>query len=84
MARDSYSYLHLPMVAGIVLVALGLKKTIGHFDDHPDTVLAFALLGGVAIYLISPRRLPLPARAHLEHPAPRAGDHPPDPGPGRG
>jgi low temperature requirement protein LtrA len=53
MARDSYSYLHLPMVAGIVLVALGLKKTIGHFDGHPDTVLAFALLGGVAIYLLS-------------------------------
>ena len=29
MARDSYSYLHFPMVAGIVLVALGLKKTLG-------------------------------------------------------
>ena len=29
MARDSYSYLHFPMVAGIVLVALGMKKTIG-------------------------------------------------------
>ena len=53
MARDSYSYLHLPMVAGIVLVALGLKKTIGHFDGHLDTVLAFALLGGVAIYLLA-------------------------------
>jgi low temperature requirement protein LtrA len=52
MARDSYSYLHLPMVAGIVLVALGLKKTIGHFDDHLETVPAFALLGGVALYLL--------------------------------
>ena len=52
MARDSYSYLHLPMVAGIVLVALGLKKTIGHFDDHLDAVPAFALLGGLAIYLL--------------------------------
>jgi low temperature requirement protein LtrA len=52
MARDSYSYLHLPMVAGIVLVALGMKKTIGHFDDHLHTVEAFALLGGVAIYLL--------------------------------
>ena len=52
MARDSYSYLHLPMVAGIVLVALGLKKTIGHFDDPLDTVPAFALLGGVALYLL--------------------------------
>ena len=26
-ARDAYSILHLPMVAGIVLVALGMKKT---------------------------------------------------------
>jgi len=52
MARDSYSYLHLLMVAGIVLVALGLKKTIGHFDDELDTVPAFALLGGLALYLI--------------------------------
>jgi low temperature requirement protein LtrA len=52
MARDSYSYLHLLMVAGIVLVALGLKKTIGHVDDHLHTVPAFALLGGVAIYLL--------------------------------
>jgi low temperature requirement protein LtrA len=52
MARDSYSYLHLVMVAGIVLVALGLKKTIGHFDDQLEAVPAFALLGGVAIYLL--------------------------------
>ena len=74
MARDSYSYLHLPMVAGIVLVALGLKKTIGHFDDHLDTVPAFALLGGVAIYLLGARRLPLPPRPHDQPPAPGARD----------
>jgi low temperature requirement protein LtrA len=53
MARDSYSYMHLAMVAGIVLVALGLKTTIGHFGDHLHAVPAFALLGGVAIYLLS-------------------------------
>jgi low temperature requirement protein LtrA len=52
MARDSYSYMHLIMVAGIVLAALGLKKTIGHFDGHLHTVEAFALLGGVAVYLL--------------------------------
>jgi len=52
MARDSYSYLHLPMIAGIVLVALGMKKTIGHFDEHLHTVAAFALLGGVGAYLL--------------------------------
>jgi len=52
MARDSYSYLHLILVAGIVLAALGLKLTIGHFDDHLHAVPAFALLGGVAVYLL--------------------------------
>jgi low temperature requirement protein LtrA len=52
MARDSYSYGHLVMVAGIVLTALGLKTTIGHFDGHLGAVPAFALLGGLAIYLI--------------------------------
>ncbi len=52
MARDSYSYLHLAMVAGIVLVALGLKMTIGHSSAHLRTVPAFALLGGLALYLL--------------------------------
>jgi low temperature requirement protein LtrA len=52
LARDSYSYLHFPMVAGIVLVALGLKTTIGHVGDALDTVPAFALLGGVSAYLL--------------------------------
>ncbi|HEY5054055.1 MAG TPA: low temperature requirement protein A [Solirubrobacterales bacterium] len=52
MARDSYSYLHLPMVAGIVLVALGLKTTIGHVGSHLQAVPAFALLGGLAFYLL--------------------------------
>ena len=33
MARDSYSFLHFPMVAGVVLIALGMKKTIAHVDD---------------------------------------------------
>jgi low temperature requirement protein LtrA len=53
MARDSYSYLHFPMVAGIVLLALGLKKTLGHVEDPLKLVPAFALLGGVAVYLLA-------------------------------
>jgi low temperature requirement protein LtrA len=50
IARDSYSYLHLPMIAGIVLVALGVKKTIGDVDKPLDTVPAMALFGGIALY----------------------------------
>ena len=50
MARDSYSYLHLPIIAGIVLVALGVKKAIGHVDEPLDTIPAVALFGGIALY----------------------------------
>ena len=53
LARDSYSYLHYPMVAGIVLSAFGLEETIAHLDEPLDWVPAFALLGGVAIYLLA-------------------------------
>jgi low temperature requirement protein LtrA len=53
IARDSFSYLHLPMVAGIVLVALGLKKTLEHVDEPLKVVPAAALLGGAAIYLLA-------------------------------
>src|SRR3954447_26648786 len=52
LARDSYSYLHFPMVAGIVLVALALKTTLGHVVDPLETVPAFALLGGVSLYML--------------------------------
>ncbi|HEX2392948.1 MAG TPA: low temperature requirement protein A [Solirubrobacterales bacterium] len=52
LARDSYSYLHFPLVAGIVLVAFGMKATIGHYDRHLDDTTAFGLLGGVAVYLL--------------------------------
>jgi low temperature requirement protein LtrA len=51
MARDSYSYLHLPMVAGIVLSALGFKKTFGHVGDPLELVPATAMLGGISLYL---------------------------------
>ena len=53
IARDSYTYLHLPMVAGIVLFALGAKKTLGHIDDDLDAVPAVALCGGAALYLLA-------------------------------
>ena len=53
LARDTFSYLHLPMFAGIVLVALGAKKVLGHVDEPLETVPAVALCCGVALYLLS-------------------------------
>ena len=51
LALHAYSYLHLPIVAGIVLFALGLKTTVGDVGEHLDTVPAVALCGGAALYL---------------------------------
>jgi low temperature requirement protein LtrA len=53
LARDAFSYLHLPMFAGIVLVALGLKKVLADVDEPLKSVPAVALCGGVALYLLS-------------------------------
>jgi low temperature requirement protein LtrA len=53
LARDAYSYIHLPMVAGIVLFAFGLLTTL-HATSHDLAVVpAFALVGGVAVYFIA-------------------------------
>jgi low temperature requirement protein LtrA len=53
LALHSYSYLHLPMVAGIVLFALGLKTTLGQVGEALDTVPAVGLCGGAALYLFA-------------------------------
>jgi low temperature requirement protein LtrA len=50
LARDAYAYLHLPMIAGIVLLALGVKKTIGDVGEPLKTAPAVALFGGIALY----------------------------------
>jgi len=60
LARNAYSYAHMPLMLGIVLVALGLKEVLLYVSDSshhtltdplPDVALA-ALVGGVAIYLL--------------------------------
>jgi low temperature requirement protein LtrA len=53
LARDAYSYLHFPMVAGIVLLALGLKKTLADVGEPLELVPAAAMLGGTALYLLA-------------------------------
>jgi low temperature requirement protein LtrA len=53
LARDVYTYLHLPMVAGIVLFAFALKATLAHVGDDLDTIPAFGLCGGPALYLFA-------------------------------
>jgi low temperature requirement protein LtrA len=53
LARDAYSYLHFVMVAGIVLFATSLKKTLAAYDEQLASVPAAALCGGLALYLLA-------------------------------
>ncbi|GAA3589683.1 low temperature requirement protein A [Kribbella ginsengisoli] len=60
LARDAYTFLHFPMGAGIVLLALGLKKVLEyvgdtehhHLDDPLKGIGLYALFFGVVLYLL--------------------------------
>jgi low temperature requirement protein LtrA len=53
LARDLYSYLHLPMVGGIVLFAFGLKTTLTDVAGSLGSLPALGLFGGIALYLLA-------------------------------
>ncbi|SBT53019.1 low temperature requirement protein A [Micromonospora auratinigra] len=56
LGRDAYSFRHLPMMAGLILVALGLKKALGelrvHSAESSPGLELLALYGGVVLYLV--------------------------------
>jgi low temperature requirement protein LtrA len=53
LARDLYAYAHFPMIVGIVLFAFAMKTIVAHVGDELDSVAAFALCGGSALYLLT-------------------------------
>lgn len=61
MARTGFTYLHLPMMLGIVLLALGLKKVLTYVGDTEHHALSdalygaplWAMYGGTALYLLA-------------------------------
>jgi low temperature requirement protein LtrA len=61
LARDAFTYLHFPMVVGIVFLALGMKEVVRWVSDSTDHQLSdpltgmplVALYGGIALYLLA-------------------------------
>jgi low temperature requirement protein LtrA len=51
-AADSYSYLHLLLVTGIIVFAVGVKFAVAHPDDPLSEGARLALCGGIALYLL--------------------------------
>jgi low temperature requirement protein LtrA len=72
LARDLYTYLHLPMVAGIVLFALGMKTTLAHVDTPLGIIEAIGLCGGLAMYMLAHVALRLRIGGGLGHGRPTA------------
>jgi len=72
LARDLYSYLHLPMVAGIVLFALGMKTTLADVESPLATIPAIGLCGGLALYFLAHVALRLRIGGGLGHGRPLA------------
>jgi low temperature requirement protein LtrA len=50
-AADAYSYLHLLLVSGIIVSAIGLKESVGHPAEPLSDGARLALCAGVALYL---------------------------------
>jgi low temperature requirement protein LtrA len=53
LARDAYTYLHLPMVTGVIFFAFALKTTLAHVGDELATIPALGLCAGPALYLLA-------------------------------
>ncbi len=51
-AADGYSYLHLVIVAGIIIFAVGMKETIHDLGEPLSDAGRLALCGGIAVYLL--------------------------------
>jgi low temperature requirement protein LtrA len=51
-AADAYSYLHLLMVTGIIVFAVGAKGVAAHAAEPLSDASRLALCGGVALYLV--------------------------------
>ncbi len=52
LARDSYSYLHLPLVAGVGFFALGVREAVAGPAEPLPLLPAVALAGGVAVFFV--------------------------------
>jgi low temperature requirement protein LtrA len=52
LARLAYTYLHLPIVAGIVIAAVGDELLLAHPDGHADLKAVLNMIGGPLLFLI--------------------------------
>lgn len=52
LGRSAYTYLHLPMVAGVIVTAVGDELAIAHPLGHASPEIVATVLGGPALFLL--------------------------------
>ena len=52
LARNAYTYLHMPIVAGIVITAVGDELMLAHPDGHTDLAFVLVACGGPFVFLL--------------------------------
>jgi low temperature requirement protein LtrA len=52
VARLAYTYLHMPIVAGIVVVAVGDELVLAHPSGHSDAKTVISIVGGPLLFLV--------------------------------
>lgn len=52
IARIAYTYVHLLLIAGIILVAVGDELVLAHPGGHTDAKTTIAIIGGAGFYLL--------------------------------
>jgi low temperature requirement protein LtrA len=72
LARNAYTYLHMPIVAGIVVTAVGDELMLAHPSGHGDLAFILVTCGGPALFLIGNQmfkwmtsELPIPPLSHF-------------------
>jgi len=51
LGRDAYSFIHFPMICGIIGIAIGFEKILGHPHDPLSTQIAIAMGGGIVLFI---------------------------------
>jgi low temperature requirement protein LtrA len=52
LGRSAYTYCHIPMVAGIIVAAVGDELMLAHPGGHAGAATAATVLGGPALFLV--------------------------------
>lgn len=65
-AADGYSYLHLVLVTGIIVFAVGIKVAIPNVSEPLENAARLCMCGGVALYLVGHAAFRLRMTGYLE------------------